>query len=301
MTMSKSAWGIIAISTAAVLWGSIGVVVALLFGQIAVDAVVLGSLRLMIAVPFVWVWHRLSSGQWSIVASLGQHRAMAIGGVAFAIYQMAYFAAIPQIGVAMAVMLNICSAPIFTAMIARIWLREQLGWGQWLAVMLAIGGAVLLVANPADTTVWSWLGVLYALGAGLSYSVVAVATRMVAPAFGVATPLAYMFGVAALLLGGVALMAESVWPTSATIWWGSLYLALVPTLLSYLLYVRGLQAVTAMTATTLSLFEPLTSTLLAVVILGEQLTPLAWIGAGLLFGSLLLFSLTQVRAPRQRK
>jgi DME family drug/metabolite transporter len=300
MTMSKSVWGMLAVSTAAFLWGSIGVVVALLFGSIAVDGLMLGTLRLLIVVPFVWVWHRIASGHWQIDATTAQHRAMMIGGVAFAVYQVAYFAAIPSIGVAMAVMLNICSAPIFTALIARVWLGEQLRGSQWVAIALAISGAVLLVANPADMPSWSWLGVGYALGAGLCYSIVAVTTRMVAPAFGLATPLAYMFGVAALVLFVVTMTMGTAWPTAPAVWWGAVYLALVPTFLSYLLYVRGLQTITATTASTLSLCEPLTSTLLAVLILGEQLRLLAWIGAGLLFGSLVLFSLAHLWHPRQR-
>lgn len=297
--MSKSAFGMIAVSTAAFLWGSIGVVVALIFGQLSVDALMLGTLRLLIVVPFVWVWHRIASGRWQVIATSSQHGAMMSGGVAFAAYQVAYFAAIPHIGVAMAVMLNICSAPIFTALIARIWLGERLGGVQMGAIALAIVGATLLITNPTDQLTWSWLGVVYALGAGLCYSIVAVTTRMVAPAFGVATPLAYMFGVAALVLGGVTVALGSVVPTEAVVWWGAMYLALVPTLISYLLYVRGLQTITATTAATLSLFEPLTSTVLAVLVLGEQLAWLAWLGAGLLFGSLVLFSLAHLWHPRQ--
>lgn len=299
--MQKSAIGMLFVSGAAFLWGSIGVVVALLFGQLSVDALMLGTLRLLIVVPFVWVWHRIASGQWHILATGRQHGGMVIGGVAFAVYQVAYFAAIPYIGVAVAVMLNICSAPIFTALIARLWLGERLGGVQMLAIALAIGGAIVLVANPTDVMTWSWLGVAYALGAGLCYSVVAVTTRMVAPAFGVATPLAYMFGVAAVILGAVTIMLGSAWPTDATVWWGAVYLALVPTLLSYLLYVRGLQTIPATTAATLSLFEPLTSTVLAVVVLGEQLQLLAWGGAGLLFVSLVLFSLANLWRPRADK
>ncbi|MFZ9857310.1 MAG: DMT family transporter [Roseiflexaceae bacterium] len=298
--MSKSAFGMIAVSTAAVLWGSIGVVVALLFGQIPVDALMLGALRLLIVVPFVWIWHRIASGRWQITASPAHHGAMIVGGLAFALYQVAYFAAIPSIGVAMAVMLNICSAPMFTALIARVWLGERLQYIQMGAIGLAVVGAMSLVLNPADLTLWSWMGVGYALGAGVCYSIVAVTTRMVAPAFGVATPLAYMFGVAALVLVSVTIAIGSAVPTDLTVWMGAIYLALVPTLLSYLLYVRGLQTITATTASTLSLCEPLTSTLLAVAILGEQLRLIAWGGAGLLFGSLVLFSMAPLWQPRQR-
>lgn len=297
--MSKATLGIVLVCIAAFLWGSIGVVVALIFGQLAVDALMLGTLRLAIVVPFVWVWHRLSSGRWAIQAALPQHRAMLVGGIAFAAYQVAYFAAIPHIGVAMSVMLNICSAPIFTAVIARIWLGERLHWVQWLAIGCAIGGASLLVTHPTASSEWSWIGVVYALGAGLCYSIVAVTTRRVASSFQVATPLAYMFGVAAVVLIGITIAVGSAVPTAPLVWWGAIYLALVPTLLSYMLYVRGLQTISATTASTLSLFEPLTSTMLAVLILGEHLRLSAWVGVALLFGSLVLFSATQVWHPRQ--
>jgi DME family drug/metabolite transporter len=72
------------------------------------------------------------------------------------------------------------------------------------------------------------------------------------------------------------------------------YLAVVPMALSYLLFGYGLRALPASGATTLALAEPVVATLLAVLVVGEQLTPLAWTGL-LLVG--LGISITALRRP----
>lgn len=65
-----------------------------------------------------------------------------------------------------------------------------------------------------------------------------------------------------------------------------LYLALVPMFLGYVLFGRGLAAVSASTATTLSLIEPAVAAAIAVIVLGERLPVLAWVGMATLLASL---------------
>ena len=129
----------------------------------------------------------------------------------------------------------------------------------------------------------------------------AIVSRQVAPHHAPATPLAYMFSVAAVVLTGVLFLTQPVdLALSPLAWLGLGYLALIPTGISYVLYVRGLQQVTATTATTLTLCEPLTSTILAVLILGEVLSPSAWVGAGVLLCCLVVFAWAQVGDARQQ-
>jgi DME family drug/metabolite transporter len=58
--------------------------------------------------------------------------------------------------------------------------------------------------------------------------------------------------------------------------------------MSYVLYTRGLAVVGATTAASLTLLEPLVSTMLAVGILGERMSAVSWVGAVVLGMSLLL-------------
>ncbi len=300
--MSKSIAGMGLVAIAAISWGSIGVVVSLLFGSLTIAPLLVGAMRLVLAAPLLLVWHRLVSGRWGFAMPARHHLLLVVGGLAFAGYQVAYFAAIPQIGVALAVMFNICSAPIVTAVITGIVLRERLSVVQWLALLGAVGGAALLVYGGQASVGGSlWWGIGCAVTAGVCYSLMAIVSRQVAPHHAPATPLAYMFSVAAVVLTGVLFLTQPVdLALSPLAWLGLGYLALIPTVISYVLYVRGLQQVTATTATTLTLFEPLTSTILAVLILGEHLSPSAWIGAGVLLCCLVVFAWAQVGDARQQ-
>ena len=276
--MSTRWSGTVLIAVAATLWGSIGVVVAFVFHHMPSNPLLIGALRLLLAVPVLWVWHRRVTGQWHIHMPRAHWMIAGIGGIAFACYQVTYFAAIPRIGVAMGVILNICSAPIFTVILGRLVLGEQSTWRQLVAMSGAIAGVVLVVlANTTATPVLN-MGAVFAVTAGLCYSSMAVASRRIATAYAPATTLTAMFGMAALVLVGCVIIVQPALALPATAWYGVVYLALIPTALSYVLYVRGLQQASATTATTLTLLEPLTSTVCAVTLLAEPMAGWAWVG-----------------------
>jgi DME family drug/metabolite transporter len=68
------------------------------------------------------------------------------------------------------------------------------------------------------------------------------------------------------------------------------YLAVVPMFVGYVLFGRGLAAVSATTATTLSLLEPAVAAVIAVLVLHEELPALGWAGMGILLASLVLLT-----------
>ncbi|GHH18674.1 DMT family transporter [Streptomyces rubradiris] len=66
------------------------------------------------------------------------------------------------------------------------------------------------------------------------------------------------------------------------------YPALVPMALAHLLFGRGLGHVTASTAATLILLEPVMAAVLSVVVAGEHVDPLGWAGIVLVGVGLLI-------------
>jgi DME family drug/metabolite transporter len=60
--------------------------------------------------------------------------------------------------------------------------------------------------------------------------------------------------------------------------------------------VLGLRTITVTTSTIISLLEPLTSTLLAWLLLGERLGPLGFVGAALLLGAMVIVFRTSATA-----
>ncbi|MCL6581670.1 MAG: EamA family transporter, partial [Firmicutes bacterium] len=79
------------------------------------------------------------------------------------------------------------------------------------------------------------------------------------------------------------LLALRRWPAlpSPAAMPGVLYLALVPTLLAYLLYTTGLGLMEAGRASIVATVEPVVAALLGVLLLGEIFDGWQWLGGGL--------------------
>ncbi|NWF80438.1 MAG: EamA family transporter [Chloroflexi bacterium] len=284
--------GLALISLAALSWGTIGVAVGLLYQLVATNPFSVGFLRLLIAAPAMLLLSRIIVGPAFWRVQRPHLLIMGLIGAAFASYQLCYFAAIPRLGVAAAVMINICSAPIFTALLAGVALGERISRVTGLAMSGSIAGTALLVGGtPTAGGSALWVGTALALSAGLCYSLVVLGSRVVAPFYHPLQPMTLAFSLGAVLLLPPALATGLMWRYPPTGWMLLLYLALVPTALAYVLYLRGLRSVPATVAAILSLLEPLGSSVLAVLLLGERLTPLGVGGAALLLASMALLYL----------
>ncbi|MEI8306211.1 MAG: DMT family transporter [Chloroflexales bacterium] len=280
--------GMAQITMAALIWGTIGVAVSLLYRLAPADPLGVGFLRLLISAPTLLVVGRALVGPGFLQVRRADLGVIALMGVAFASYQVCYFAAIPRLGVAAAVMINICSAPVITALLARVFLGERMGRASLLAMGGAVVGTGLLVGGVPQTGDVTTLlsGAALALGAGLSYSVVTMTGRAVAPRYHPLQPIALAFSLGALLLAPLALSGGLYLAYPPVGWALLLYLGLVPTAAAYVLYLRGLSTTPATVSTILALLEPLGSTILAVLFLGERLAPLGIAGAAILLTSM---------------
>jgi DME family drug/metabolite transporter len=288
--------GLLAVTLAALTWGTIGIAVALLNQLTPPNALSVGFWRLALSAPVLLALSRVYAGPQFWRVQRQDRGPLLLMGAAFATYQVCYFAAIPLIGVAAAVLVNICSAPIFTAVLAGLFLRERFTAMIALALVGALAGAALLVGGSPEATSTGdlILGGALALGAGLSYSLVALAARSVAPRYHPIQPIAMTFTLSAVLLLPVALIGGLQVSYPAAGWGLLLYLGLVPTALGYALYMQGLKTVSATVSTIFALLEPLISTVLAVTLLGEQLSPTGLWGGVLLLGSVVFLYVSQM-------
>jgi drug/metabolite transporter, DME family len=202
----------------------------------------------------------------------------ALASLAMALFQLGYFGGIRFAGVAVGTLVAIGSAPVTAGVLD--WLRGHRPSGRWLvATSITILGTVLLLSPGADGTPIRPVGVLLALLAGASYASYAVVSKRLLDA-GVAgtTAMAGAFVGASLLLAPGLLVVDVAWvatPRGLVVltWLGVMTIAL-----GYILFARGLRGLQPATVTTLTLAEPLTATLLAVLLLGERLSGLALVG-----------------------
>jgi DME family drug/metabolite transporter len=285
--------GLALIIFAAMLWGTTGLTSKVLDRLSAVDALSVGALRLITAAPaLLLLAQTLAPGSLRPLLKR-EWRAVLIMGAAMAGYNGSFFAALARTSVTAGTLLALCSAPLFVAVLARLFLREPLTRPVLLALAAGLSGMILLVGGQGGRDLLRFdyaLGNALALAAGLSYAVYALVGRAKAHDAPPASLAALSFTTAAVMLTPFALANGLRLPTHFPAWLAVLYLGLVPTALAYALYLRGLRSVPATVASIGTLVEPLTASLLAAFFLGERLTPNGLLGAGLLLSNLAILS-----------
>jgi DME family drug/metabolite transporter len=218
---------------------------------------------------------------------------LAAGAVGVAAYQLCFFAAVKDTGVAVGTVVALGSAPALAG--AGGWLLDRRTPDRaWVAATaLACSGVALLALAGGGADV-SAPGVLLAVGAGASYAAFTLASkRLLDQGHGVEPVMARTFGLGAVLLVPVLLLGDLGWLTTAGGAAMALWLGAVPTALAYILFAGGLRHLPADEVATLTLAEPVTAAILGAVVLGER--PGAVAVAGI---AMILAGLAVLAAPR---
>lgn len=282
-----SAWLIV---LAAVSWGTITVSTNAIYQLTpTANAPSIGFWRMVFSVPVLSVLAWRAVGHQLFRVAPRDLRLIGLIGLAMAAYQVCLFSAIPRLGVTVAVIVTICSAPVMVGMLAALFLGERLTARVGLALALAIGGTALLsglTTLAGAGRVGDPLGITLALGAGLSYALVTLSGRALAGRYPPLQTVGLGFTVSAGLLLPFALANGLVTAFPVAGWGLLIYLGVVPTALAYWLYVEGLKSTPATTSSILALLEPLTASALAALFFGERLEPAGWLGAALLLGAM---------------
>jgi DME family drug/metabolite transporter len=291
-TTTGSRGGLVAILIAATLWGTVGVATRALYGLAPeVNALSIGFFRLAFSVPALGLAAGRAVGRDFLRLPRRDLGLMLVMGAMMALYQVCYFAAIPRLGVTIAVVVTICSAPVMVALLAAVFLGEHFTVRVGLALATAVAGTVLLAGlRPAEVPQpgQELAGLALALGSGLGYAVLALCSRSLAGRYHPLQPIAIAFTIGALALLPFALAGRLVTTYPPAGWLLLLHLGLVPTAFAYWLFLNGLKHTSATMASILTLVEPLTSTVLAAVLFGERLPPLGLVGAGLLLAAMVI-------------
>lgn len=268
---------------AALLWGTCGTAQA--FSPAGFDPKVVGELRLVIGATVLMLMaiKNRELGQWSdweVLPTL-------IAACFIASFQICFFSAVAQTGVAVGTVVAVGSAPIIGGLLGRIFRGEYLSKRWYIATILAISGCTLLSLSSGKITV-DPIGVLFALGAGISYSGYSLMIKGMLPRIAPNGIMAVIVSIAALLLSPLLFNVDQQWLWQPSTILVLLHLGVITMAIGYAIFAMGLQTVNIGTATTLALAEPLTAALLGVVVLGEHLTNQALFGIVLIFAGLVV-------------
>lgn len=282
--------GLLCVSISAILWGTVGIATQAIYRQSDLTAVTVGFYRLAFAFPFVAVLCWKVVGKQIFQISSRQYWKMTLIGIMLALYQVFFFASIGYVGVAIATLVTLCTAPVLVALISVVVLKERLRGYTFIALLAALFGTVLLVGLPENTTAQGnvILGVALALGSATGYAIVALMGRDIAKTCHPIYSTTVSFGAGAVFL--FPLSAANLFSASYSgeIWGLILYVGLLPTAVAYTLFFFGMRSIKASTASILTMLEPLTATILAWIILGEHLAPAGLIGAFLLLTAMVV-------------
>lgn len=225
---------------------------------------------------------------------------MVLTGASLAAYQPLFFLGTARNGVAVGTVVALGSAPILAGMLEWALTRRRPTATWMLATGLATVGVVLLGAGGEAGTGGGTdpMGLVGSVGAGATFAVIANAQRRLLDAgWDPFTVVGAMGACAAAIFACALPFADVGWLAEPRGIAMALWLGLATIGVAYVLFTWGLSGLTAATAATLTLAEPLTASILGVVVLGERLSPLAVAGLVVLAAGLALLALGS-RAPR---
>ncbi|AXT37867.1 EamA family transporter [Alteromonas sp. BL110] len=217
------------------------------------------------------------------------------GSACVAIYPLAFYSSMRLSGVAIGTVVSIASAPLFAALLEYFLSKKPVSLKWFISFIFGVLGIGLLAMGKAEgaselsaSKSNQIFGVILGLIAGLTYAGYSWAAKQhIDTGANSKSAMAGLFGCAAIVL------LPSLWFTGQNLFANaihtsvSLYMAVVPMFLGYLLFGYGLRTTEASKATLITLIEPLVATFFAIFLIGEVFKPVGWIGMTLV--SLCLF------------
>jgi len=294
--------GVSAVLFSSVVWGTTGT--AATFAP-EVSAVAIGAAAMGIG----GLLQALLAGR-GIVRSLSllnkQWALLVLGGLAVAIYPLAFYASMRMAGVTIGTVVTIGSAPLLSALIEYLFDGARLSRQWLLGALIGLAGIVLItVAEGADHTAIETnnsviTGICLGLLGGLTYALYSwTARRMMLNGVRSSVAMGATFGLGGLLLMPVLIVAGgpflASWNNAAV----GIYMAIVPMFLGYVCFGIGLARIPASMATTITLIEPVVAAILAIIIVGERLPLMGWFGVALVISCLVVITIPLKKPLRQ--
>ncbi|MFE7742780.1 DMT family transporter [Nocardia sp. NPDC057455] len=287
--MSSSARsGLVYLVGAGILWGTGGLLGALVHRATGLSPVAVATCRLAVGGLLILVLLAGTRRPWPR-EPLAWRRIGAVAVLAAA-FQAAYFGAVAASSVSLATLITIGMSPVVVAGLEHVTGRQAVDRRRAATIGISLCGLALLVGAPSGGADAGGLlvGAAFAAVAATAFATVTVLNAAPVPGLDAMTTTGLGFTGGALLLAPLAAtsgLAFDPAPGSIAL---VLVLGLAPTAVAYTLYFRGLSDADPGIAAVLALLEPLTGAVLAAIVLGERLTAAGLAGAALLIVALLL-------------
>ena len=208
---------------------------------------------------------------------------LAAGGAVLALHWVAFFQAVQTASVAVG-LLGFASFPLFVLLLEAVMRERPLRIAEWTTVACVTAGLVLVVPefrlqNPIVR------GLLWGLGSGFSFALLAIGNRALTGRHAANTIAFWQNGCAAIFLLPLVAFAGAA-PNARDVAL-LLVLGLACTALAHTLFIASLRELSAHTASVVAALEPVYGIALAFLFLGETPTARMRAGAALIVGAAL--------------
>ncbi len=307
MGMSRTLSGTLLVAGATALWGINGTASRVVMDT-GLSPARLAEIRITAAALLLLAWV-----VWRERAALRLTRREFLAFAAFGVIglvcvQWTYFEAINRIPIGIALIIEY-SAPLLVALWVRFAWHRPLPWIAWLAIPIALAGlALVLGVGGADVAVITLAGVLWSLGAAVTYAYYALHAERLTQRRSPVAVLAIGMGIGAVAVAIVMPWWSFPWselgetastaPIAADAWLYLVYVVVLGTVAPFALMLAGVQRMGADGATITAMLEPILAGAVAWVVLDQALTVVQVLGALIVLVAVGAAQLARARAER---
>lgn len=212
-----------------------------------------------------------------------------MGAIGFSGQAFAYLSALRYASAGVvAILLSLY--PAFVSILTILVLKKKVSKIAILGIVISFMGT-FLIADPSSGG--DPLGFILGVAAALIYSTYIIIGSRLGKYVGPMESTAIIFSSASLVYLGLWQMEGAPMPPSPTAWWVIAGMVIIPTIIASVTFLEGLRRVGPVNASIISTVEPLVTVALAYAIFGERLGLKAIIGAALILGAVLMFTVLQ--------
>ncbi len=301
--MSERRKGYFLVGIAGTLWGTVAFLVTkLLDAQLSLPTIVF--YRMFFAFLSLFFFLLFTDISKLKIDRILLKYVVAIGLVSQCLFNISYFSAIKLTSVATSVTL-LYTAPIFIALMARIFFQETFTRNKLLALLLCVAGCFLTITGGSlQSFQFDLKGILFGLAAGITFGSLTIISKPIADKYHPYTIVFYSIGFGALFylpFSEPMLLLQS--QISLLTWFYALSLSIISTVIALVIYFSGLaKGIEASKAGIISTIEVVVSVLLSFLFFQEQIWGWKLMGILMVISSVIVVQLDQfIRINKKAK
>lgn len=278
--------------TAGILWGLIGLFVRSLSGT-GFDSMEIVAIRSGFAVVELGLILLIYNRKLLKIHIKDLWCFIGTGIISLTFFNICYFTTITMTSLSVAAIL-LYTAPAFVLIMSFFIFKESLGARKIVAVILSFAGCVLVTGVLSGDQIITPLGILIGIGSGFGYALYTIFGRF-AISKGYHSLTITFYTILLSAIGTLPMMKPSKLMIAVS---GSPYVILsfagmsfLCTILAYIFYNIGLSGLEGGQAAVIASIEPVTATVLGMIVFGEIMTPMGVAGMLLVFVSIALVNL----------